>query len=150
MTLKKLVEEFLSEKNIAVVGASKSNKKFGNIVYRDLKQKGYNVYPVNPNADFIDKDKCYPNLLALQGKAGAAILIVKPASAEEIVKDAFSAGIKKIWLQQGSESDRAISYCNEKGIDVIFNECILMFAEPSAFFHKVHRWINGILGKLPG
>ena len=140
MTSKKLVEDFLSEKNIAVVGVSRTGKGFGYTAYKELRSKGYNVYSVNPNAHDIEGEKCYPSLLALQGKVDAAVLVVK---------DAHSAGIKKIWMQQGSESDEAIVFCEESGIDVIHNECILMFAEPSAFIHRAHKWVWGVIGKLP-
>ncbi|OGU76237.1 MAG: hypothetical protein A2V93_02910 [Ignavibacteria bacterium RBG_16_34_14] len=149
MTSKKLIEEFLSEKNIAVVGVSGNRKKFGYVIYKELKSKGYNVYPVNPNATNVDGEKCYPSLLALSGKVETAILVITPFAAREVVKDAYIAGIKKIWMQQGSESEEAISYCKEVGIDVIHNECVLMFAEPAAFFHRAHRWVWGVVGKLP-
>jgi hypothetical protein len=149
MNSKKLIEDFLSEKDLAVVGVSRNNKKFGYIIYKDLKAKGYNVYPVNPNAANIDYEKCYPSLIALRGKVDAAILVVHPFATKEVVKDAYSAGIKKIWMQTGSGSEEAIIYCKVKGMDVINDECILMFAEPTAFFHKAHRWINGVVGKLP-
>ena len=149
MTSKKLVKEFLSEKNIAVVGVSRSGKKFGYTLFKDLKTKGYNVYPVNPNAAFIDDEKCYPSLLALRGKVEAAVLVVPPFATKEVVKDAYSAGIKKVWMQLGSESEEAVIFCEETGIDVIQNECVLMFAEPAAFFHRAHRWVNGLVGRLP-
>jgi predicted CoA-binding protein len=149
MTSKKLVEDFLSEKNIAVVGVSRTGKGFGYAAYKELKSKGYNVYPVNPNAHDIEGEKCYPSLLALQGKVDAAVLVVPPFVAREVVKDAHSAGIKKIWMQQGSESEEAVTFCEETGIDVVQKECILMFAEPSAFIHRAHKWVWGVIGKLP-
>ena len=149
MTSKKLIEEFLSQKNIAVVGASRDKKKFGCIVYNDLKSKGFSVYPVNPNSENIECDKCYPSLIPLKGKIEAAVLVVPPSASEEVVKDAHSAGIKMIWMQQGSESEKAIRFCEESGIDVIHNECILMFVEPAGFIHRAHKWVWGVLGKLP-
>lgn len=149
MTSKELVNEFLSEKDIAVVGVSRSGKRFGYTLFKDLRTKGYNVYPVNPNAVLIDNEKCYPSLLALKGKVNAAVLVVPPFATKEVVKDAYSAGIKKIWMQLGSESEEAVNFCQEMKIDVIKNECVLMFAEPAAFFHKAHRWVNGLIGKLP-
>ena len=149
MTSKKIIEDFLSEKDIAVVGVSKNRKKFGYNAYKELKAKGYNVYPVNPNADNIDGEKCYPSLLPLHGKVDAVVLVVPPHAAKEVVRDAYTIGIKKIWMQQGSESEEVINYCEESGMSVIYNECILMFAEPTAFFHRAHKWINGISGRLP-
>jgi predicted CoA-binding protein len=77
------------------------------------------------------------------------ITIVPPAATEEVVKQAHAAGIKRIWMQQGSESEAAIRYCRDNGMTVIDGECILMFAEPAAFYHRFHRWIWKILGKLP-
>jgi uncharacterized protein len=149
MTSKKLIDEFLSQKNIAVVGVSRSGKNFGCIIYNDLKSRGYNVYPVNPHVETIDGEKCYSNLLQLKGKAEAAILIIPPSATEEVVTDARSAGIKMIWMQQGSESEKAVEYCEENKIDVIDRECILMFLEPAGFIHKAHKWIWGVMGKLP-
>jgi hypothetical protein len=150
MISKKLIEDFLSENNVAVVGVSRNRKKFGYTIYKELKSKGYNVYPVNPNAADIDGEKCYPSLLPLQGKVEAAVFVIPPFASKEAVKDAYTAGIKKIWMQQGTESKEAVIFCEETGIEVIYNECILMFAEPTAFFHRAHRWINSMVGKLPG
>jgi len=149
MTSKKLVEDFLSQKNIAVVGTSGNRKKFGYIIYKELKAKGYNVYPVNPNTDNIDDVKCYPNLSVLKEKVEAAILVVPPSATNEVVKDAYAVGINKIWMQQGSESREAINFCEENSIDVIHNECILMFSEPAGFIHRAHRWVWDVVGKLP-
>lgn len=151
MTSKKLIDSFLSEKNIAVIGVSGSRKKFGYTIYKEFKSKGYNVYPVNPNAKEIDGEECYPDLLTLSKsrRIEVAILVVPPLSVKIVIRDAYLAGIKKIWMQQGSESEEAINFCKEKGIDVIYNECVLMFAEPAAFIHRAHRWINGMIGKLP-
>ena len=148
MTSKRLVENFLSEKSIAVVGASRNDKKFGNTVYKELKSKGYNVFPVNPNIEYLADEKCYPDLLSIPGEINAALLVVQPSAAMQVVKDALNKGIKKIWMQQGSESEEAIRFCKENGIEVVSKECILMFAEPAAFFHRAHRWIKGVTGRL--
>ncbi len=149
MTSKKQIEEFLQKKNIAVVGVSGSQKKFGYIIYSELKLKGYNVYPVNPNVNNINGDKCYPSLMAIKNEVEAAVLVIPPSASKEVVKDAHSIGIKKIWMQQGAESDSAISYCLLNDIDVIHNECILMFTDSAGFIHRAHKWVWGVLGKLP-
>ena len=72
-----------------------------------------------------------------------------PVEAEKVVKQAYEVGIRNVWLQQGAQSDSAIQFCKDNGINVVHNECILMFAEPVASFHKFHRWVWKILGKLP-
>jgi predicted CoA-binding protein len=65
------------------------------------------------------------------------------------VRDAAAAGIRRVWMQQGAESEAAIRFCAENGISAVHGECILMFAEPAAFYHRMHRWVWGLLGKLP-
>ena len=149
MTSKKLVEEFLAQKNIAVVGVSRKKTKFGNAIYRELKQKGYNVIPVNPNMKFFEGDNCYPDLISVPVQVDAVVINVPPIQTEKVVREANEAGIKKVWLQQGSQSDEAINYCEENEIDFVSNECILMFAQPSAFIHRAHKWVWSVLEKLP-
>jgi len=149
MTSKKLVEEFLNQKKIAVVGVSRKKTKFGNVIYKELKQKGYQVFPINPNITEYEGETCYPDLLSLPEKIDAVVICVPPVQTEKVVKEVVQIGIDKLWLQQGSQSDEAIKFCEENGIECIYNECILMFAQPSAFIHRAHKWVWGVLGKLP-
>jgi uncharacterized protein len=149
MTSKSVVQDFLAQKTLAVVGVSRGGKKFGNMAYRELKAKGYHVIPVHPSAEVVEGDKAYPNLAAIPEKPGGVLVIVSPAQAEKVVQDAAKAGISRVWLQQGAESPAAIQYCKDNGIKVVHNECIMMFAEPTGFGHKAHRWVWGVLGKLP-
>jgi len=149
MNSKKLVDDFIAQKKIAVVGVSRKKTKFGNAIYKELKQKGYDVFPVNPHITTFEGDTCYPDLLSLPEKVDAMIINVSPAQTEKVVREAKEAGIKRVWLQQGSQSEAAVKYCEENGIDCVSNECVLMFAQPSAFIHRAHKWIWGVLGKLP-
>jgi hypothetical protein len=149
MNSKKIVEDFIAQKKIAIVGVSRKKTKFGNAIYKELKQKGYQVFPINPNMQTFEGDVCYPDLLSLPEKVVAVVINVPPVQTEKVVREAKEAGINKVWLQQGSQSDEAIKFCKENGIDCVSNECILMFAQPSAFIHRAHKWIWGVLGKLP-
>jgi len=149
MTTHKAVNEFLSQKTLALAGASRSGKKFGNMVLKALKSKGYKLYPIHPKANEIDGTQCYSSLTHIPEKAGGLIIVLKPEETEKIVMEAKEAGIKRIWMQQGSESASAIAYCKDNGLSIIHGECILMFAEPVAHIHKFHRWILGIMRKLP-
>lgn len=149
MTSKKIVGEFLTQKKIAVVGVSRKKTKFGNAIYKELKLKGYKVFPINPHINVYEKDTCYPDLLSLPEKVDGVVINVPPAQTEKVVREAKEAGINKVWLQQGSQSEAAIKYCEENGIDCVSNECILMFAQPSAFIHRAHKWVWSVLGKLP-
>jgi len=149
MNSKKIVEEFLAQKNIAVVGVSRKKTKFGNAIYKELKQKGYKVFPVNPNMKLFEGDNCYPDLISIPEQVDAVVINVPPIQTDKVVREAHEAGIKKVWLQQGSQSEAAVKFCEENGIDCVSNECILMFAQPSAFIHRAHKWVWGVLGKLP-
>lgn len=149
MTTKAAVQDFLDRRNLAVVGVSRGGKKFGNAAYKELKAKGYQLYPVNPNADVIEGDLCYRSLSALPQPVEGLLIVVPPQETEKVVGDAAEAGIRRVWMQQGAESPAAIQFCQEQGISVIYGECILMFAEPAAFYHRLHRWVWGLLGKLP-
>ena len=143
------IEDFLSQKKLAVVGVSSRKRKFGNTVYRDLKAKGYEVFPIHRTAETVEGDACVSSLTALREKVDGVVVVVPPAESEKVVRDAAEAGISRIWMQLGADSEEAVRYCKEKGIAVIHKECILMFAEPAGFVHRFHRWLWGIFGKLP-
>ena len=149
MNKKESVENFLSKRKIAVAGVSRNGKKFGNTIYKELKSKEYEVFALNPSAENINGEPSYANLNSLPEPVDGLITVVPPAETEKIVKEANEAGIKNIWMQQGSESEAAINYCKENGIDVVHGECILMFAEPVTSIHKFHKWIWKLFGKLP-
>ena len=149
MTSKAAIEDFLAQRKLAVVGVSRRGKKFGNTVYRELIAKGYTVFPVNPHADSIDGQRCYPSLTSLPEPVDGAVIVVPPAETENVVRQAAEAGLRRVWMQRGAESSAAIRYCEEQGISVVHGQCILMFAEPTAFFHRLHRWIWRVTGKLP-
>ncbi len=147
MTTKAAVQDFLSQKVLAVVGVSRDPKKFGNMVFSDLKAKGYTVYPINPKAETIGGDKCYASLTDLPEKPGGVVIVTPSLQAEAMVHQAAQAGITRVWLQQGAETPAAIQFCKQNGMDVISGECIFMYAEPTAWFHRAHRFVNTLVGK---
>jgi predicted CoA-binding protein len=149
MTTRAAVDDFLAQRTLAVVGVSRKGQKFGNMAFRELKNKEYQVFPVNPNAEEIEGERCYPSLKALPKEVGGVLIVVPPEQTEQVVRDAAEAGIRRVWMQQGAESEDAIRFCKEQGISAVHGECILMFAEPTGFGHRMHRWVWGLLGKLP-
>ena len=149
MVSKRAIDDFYSSKKLAIVGVSRNGNKFGNAAMKELINRGYTVYPVNPNTDNIDGDKCYSSLTNLPDKVDGAVIVVKPEESGKVVKEAKAAGINNIWLQQGAESNDAVSFCNNNGMNVVYGECILMFSEPVAGFHKFHRTVKKIFRKLP-
>lgn len=131
------------------MGVSLSGKKFGATVFDELKSKGYQTFAVNSKIAEHQKEGFYPNLRFIPGPLDGIVTVVPPETTEKIVKEAAELNINQVWMQQGSESEQAINFCKQKGMNVISKECILMFAQPIGFGHNVHRWIWKILGKLP-
>lgn len=144
-----VIADFVSHKNIAVIGASSDNGKFGNYAYRELKKRGYHVIPVNPKTDVIAEDRCYPDLKSLPERVDGVLVVVPPEQTEKVVQEAESVGIKRIWMQQGAASEAAINFCRQHGLSEVHGECILMFAEPVASYHRWHRGLMGCFGLLP-
>ena len=151
MVTKAMIEDFISQPSLAIVGVSRQagKTKFGNSAYKELKTKGYQLYLVHPSAETLEGERAYPSLKALPSGVGGVLVIVPPTQAEKVVREAHEAGISRIWLQQGAESQDAIQYCEQNGMSVVHGHCILMFAQPINFFHKPHRWVLQILGQLP-
>jgi hypothetical protein len=149
MTSRAAVDDFLSRQTLAVVGVSRQGNKFGNMAFKELKAKGYTVLPVNPRAETIEGERCYPDLQALPEGVEGVLIVVPPEETEKVVRQAAQAGIPSVWLQQGAESEAAIRFCQEQGLNLVHSHCILMFAEPTGLGHRLHRWVWGLLGKLP-
>jgi len=127
LSLEEKIKRFLDKKNVfAVVGASRNPKKYGHQVYKDLKEAGYEVYPVNPNANEILGDKCYPDLKSLPKKPDVVDLVVPPEVTKKIVRECKELNIKRVWMQPGAESEEAIEFCEENGIEVIHGMCIMV------------------------
>lgn len=143
------VQEFIASRRLAVVGASRGGQKFGNTVMRELAAKGYEMLPVHPSAEAIDGARCWRRLRDIPGAVGGVVVVVPPIEAARVVHEALEAGITRVWLQQGSESEEAIAECEDRGALVVAGHCILMFAEPVRSVHRVHRLIWRLLGKLP-
>lgn len=143
------IESFLKLKNIAVVGVSSKGKGFGVAVYNHLKDNGYTVFGVNKNGGYSGSTKLYNTLSMIDQKIDGIITVVPPSETEIVAQEANELGIKNIWMQQGSESRNAIEYCNDNQINLVHNECIMMFVEPVKSMHGFHRWINKIVGKYP-
>jgi hypothetical protein len=122
-----LIRTFLNKKNIfAVVGASRNPKKYGYEVYKDLKNAGYEVYAVNPNAEEILGDQCYVSLENLPVKPDVVDVVVPSKVTEEVVKTCEKLGITKVWMQPGSESEKAIKFCEENGINLVHGVCVMV------------------------
>jgi len=142
------IQNFINSKHIAVVGASPSAKKFGNYAYRDLKKRGYKLYPVHPTVEIIEGDKAFDNLKSLPDNVDAAFIAIKPDKADNVVDDAIAKGMKHLWFQRGADFSKPATKAEAAGIKTVTGKCILMYAEPVGGFHAVHRFFVKLFGKL--
>lgn len=127
MSMENLIQKFLDKRNVfAVVGASRNPEKYGHQVFKDLMKAGYKVYPINPNADEILGVKCYPSLKDLPEKPDVVDLVVPPQITEKVIRECKELGIRMIWMQPGSESEDAIKFCKENGMDVVHGVCVMI------------------------
>jgi predicted CoA-binding protein len=121
------MKEFLSEGNtVAVVGVSASPEKWGHRVYRALRSFYRNVYAVNPKHGSVAGGRCYPDLRSLPERPGMVVTVVPPHATEETVRMCRQLGIRKVWMQPGSESREAIDYCSRNGIKEVHGCCLVL------------------------
>ena len=149
MTSLASIESFLSPKKMAIIGASRNPKKFGRQVYDALKKKGFTVYGVNPNTEDLDGDPCYKDIASLPAEVDRVFIVTPPEKTAENVRMALDKGIRNIWIQQRADSSEALDLLKDKDVNLVHNQCILMYAGPVKGPHAFHRFINKVFGKYP-
>jgi predicted CoA-binding protein len=152
-SLKEAVADFLAQKRLAVAGVSRSSSEAANIVYRKLRDAGYEVFPVNPNAKEAEGAACYPDVKSIPGGVTGVVIATRPEVTTEVVRECADLGISRIWMHRsfgpGSVSEAAVTLCRERNITVIPGGCPVMFCKPVDFGHTCMRWILGLTGGLP-
>ena len=127
MTTQERIDDFLAEGPWAVAGASTNREKYGNKVLRTYLQHGLEVYAVNPRADEIEGVASYPDLASLPPGVRGLSIITPPAITEELVEEAARVGIRRLWMQPGAESPRALERADELGLSVVAGgPCLLV------------------------
>ncbi len=116
----------MAQREFAIIGATDNPEKYGHQVFLNLKNRGYEVYPVNPRLKTIEGMKCYATLSELPGKVDVVDVVVPPAATEAILKECLELGLDRIWLQPGSESETAIRFCQENNFKVVHDVCVMM------------------------
>ena len=139
----KQINQFLDNQPIALVGVSRNPKKFGYTAYKELKEKGMKIIPVNPETDEIMGEKTYRTVSTLPPEVRGIIVMTKKDKTASVVKEAVAKGIKEIWIQQMADSKEAISELKGSDINLITGECILMHYKP----HSIHKF-HGNLKKF--
>ena len=153
-TVAEAASEFLAHKRIAVTGVSRQPKSHGsNTVYKRLRERGYEVFAVNPNATRVEGDRSYPDLKSIPGGVDAVVIGTRPEIAEDTMRECAELGVKHVWMHRGpgagSVSSAATDYGRRRGITVIDGGCPLMFKPTADAGHKVMRLLLTLAGKIP-
>ncbi len=121
-----MLEEMMLDRKVwAVVGANENPEKYGNMIYRKLRAKGYEVYPVNPNYETVEGDKCYKDLSSLPKKPDVIDMVVSPKRGIPVIKEAAELGIKNIWLQPGTHNEELMDLIDKNGLTAV-KACVLV------------------------
>ena len=145
-SIKDAAADFLANRRIAVTGVSRKPANHGsNVVYKRLRERGYEVFAVNPNADRVEGDRAYHDLRSIPGGVEAVVIATKPETAEETMRECADLEIKHVWMHRsfgtGSVSDTATEYGRAHGITVIDGGCPCMFDPTADVGHKAMRFV---------
>jgi uncharacterized protein len=135
------IQDFLSQRRIAMVGVSHQPKEFSRIVFRAFRERGFDVVPVNPNLQEIEGQPCYARVQDIQPPVEGALIMTLPAVSDQIVRDCAAAGIRRVWMYRRAPD--AVAFCVDNGIAVVAGECPLMFLPGTGWFHRLHGWLKG-------
>jgi predicted CoA-binding protein len=143
-TMKEAATTFLASRRIAVTGVSRSPKDHGaNTVFRRLRDRGYEVFAINPNADEVEGAHTYPDLRSIPDGVDAVVIATRPELAADTMRECAELGIVQVWMHRGpgtgSVSPAATDYGRKHGITVIDGGCPCMFEPTADFGHKVMR-----------
>jgi uncharacterized protein len=152
--IKDAASEFLAHRRVAVTGVSRESKDHGsNVVFKRLRDRGYEVFAVNPNAEQVEGAPAYHDLRSIPGGVEAVVIATKPERAEETMRECAELGIQHVWMHRGpgpgSVSETAADYGRQHGISVIDGGCPCMFGPTADAGHKVMRVVLSLGGNVP-
>jgi predicted CoA-binding protein len=152
--MKEAATEFLGDKRVAVTGVSRNPGSHGsNAVYQRLRERGYDVFGVNPNADEVEGAACYHDLKSIPGGVDWVVIGTKPETADSTMRECADLGIKHVWMHRGpgkgSVSQSATAYGRQHGITVIDGGCPCMFNPTADPGHKAMRVMFTVTGNVP-
>ena len=152
--IKQATAEFLTHKRVAVTGVSRTPQGHGsNLVYQRLRQRGYEVFAVNPEADQVEGGTCYPDLASIPGGVDWVVIGTRPQTAEATIRECDDLGITRVWMHRGpgagSVSHSAAEYGRQRGITVIEGGCPCMFGPTADPGHKAMRFVYTLTGNVP-
>ena len=148
-----LIQDFLAQKRIAMIGVSRDAKDFSVSLFQELLKRGYDVIPVNPNTPNVLGQRCYARVQDIKPPVDGALLMTSAGNTGAIVAECAQAGVPRVWMYRaggaGAVSATAVAFCHEHGIQVIPGECPFMFLPGSGGIHRFHGFFRKITGRYP-
>lgn len=157
-----MIAEFLDQRNIAVVGVSRTDASFANAIFRRLKDAGYRVFPVNPNMDAFEGERCYPSVGRIEEAVDGVLIAAGPDVTDVVVDECIGLGIKRVWMHNmlgtsvrwgkgmsrrtTSVSPAAVEKARAAGLTVIPGDCPMQHVEPVDGWHRCVHWVAGKVG----
>jgi predicted CoA-binding protein len=152
MTERQLIDDFLAQKSIAVIGVSRNPRDFTRMMFNELVKRGYTAIPVNPNSAEIDGRKCFARVGDIDPKPDAVLIMTPAAQSESLARECAGAGVERIWFYgavgRGAVDERAVDFCESRGMKVVAGRCPFMFF-PRAGFHGLHGLFLKLIGRYP-
>jgi len=153
MSIRERIDDFLSQKRLAMVGVSRDAQDFTRVLFREFCQRGYDMVPVNPNVQEVEGRTCYVRVQDIAPPVDGAVIMTSPAATDQIVHDCAEAGVRRVWMYraggQGAVSRSAVQFCRDRLIAVVPGECPFMFFPHAGFIHRAHGLIRQLTGSLP-
>ncbi len=147
------IKDFLTNNRIAMIGVSRNKKHFSRGLMRDMIKAGYEIVPVNPHGDEIEGHRCVPKYGKIDPPADTVIIMLKKDLVLNALREFNRAGVKNAWIygMRGAADvdEKAIAFCEDKGINFVAGYCPYMFMEKSGLPHKIHGWIWMAIGMYP-
>ncbi len=152
-TTRDLIDDFLAQKRLALVGVSHDPKDFSRALFRELAKRGYDMVPVNPNLMEVEGSLCFDCLQDVAPAVAGALVMTPPSQTEQVVRDCAEARIKRVWLHRGvgrgAVSRDAVDFCHDHGVSVVEGYCPFMFLPGTPAFHRFHGFFLKLAGRYP-
>ena len=147
------VREFLGQRRIALVGLSRDPKDFTRLLFHEMRQRGYDMVPVNPAAGELENQRCFARVQDIEPPPEGALIMTAPRETERVVRDCAEAGVHQVWMHrgggQGAVSKESAEFCRQNGMHLVEGYCPFMFLPTTPFFHRLHGFILKVLGRYP-
>jgi predicted CoA-binding protein len=148
-----VIQDFLAQKRIAVVGVSHDPKDFSRAMLRSMRQHGYDAVAVNPTLTSAEDVPCYATLADVAPPVDGVLLMTSPVVTDQVVQECAQLHIPRVWMfrggGKGAVSPQAVEFCQDHGIAVVAGECPYMFLAGENWFHRLHGFIRKITGGYP-